>query len=73
MILSDDLLTGASAIAAYIGWSRSSIYHMERKGCLPIMRVGGLLVARKSELERAFSVDATRARQEQKSANENNV
>ncbi len=59
MTLSEDLLTGANAIAAYVGWDRRRIYHAAATGNLPIARVGNLLVARKSELERALSADAT--------------
>lgn len=55
MTLADDLLTGANAIAAYIGCNRRRVYHLAATGYLPIARVGNLLVARKSELERALS------------------
>ena len=72
MTLSDDLLTGAGAIAEYIGWDRRRIYYAVQRGSLPITRVGNLLVARKSELERALSAAATRTQHENELANDNN-
>ena len=53
--LSDDLLTGAPAIAAYLGWNTRRVYHAVRMKYLPIKRIGGTLIARKSELNRALS------------------
>ena len=52
-----DLLTGAEAIAAYIGapWNERKIYYAAEKRYLPIGRVGQTLIARKSELDRALS------------------
>ena len=73
MTMSDDLLTGADAIAEFLGWNRRRIYHAAATRHLPIRRVGGLLVARKSELERALSADATRTRQEEEFSNDNNI
>lgn len=54
--LRDDLLTGAKAIADYLGWPERRVYHFASKKYLPIGSVGGLLTARKSELDRALSV-----------------
>ncbi len=53
--LRDDLLTGASAIAAYTGWPLRRIYHAAARGYLPIGHVGTMLIARKSELSSAMS------------------
>jgi hypothetical protein len=53
--LADDLLTGAAAIADYVGWDVRRIYHAARCRHLPIGRAGQLLIARKSELDRALS------------------
>lgn len=53
--LADDLLTGAAAIAEYLGWNQRRIYHAASQGYLPIGRAGQLLIARKSELNRALS------------------
>jgi len=53
--LSDDLLIGAEAIAAYLGWRARRVYYHASRGYLPIKHVGQLLVARKSELDRALS------------------
>ena len=54
--LSQDLLRGAAAIAAFTGLSERSIYHAVAKGSLPIKRIEGLgLMARKSELAAFFS------------------
>jgi hypothetical protein len=51
--LKDDLLTGATAIGRYLGWSRSRVYY--RQASLPIRRMGQTLVARKSELDSTFT------------------
>jgi hypothetical protein len=53
--LRDDLLTGAPAIADYVGWSVPRIYYSARRGLLPIKSVGGTLISRKSELNCALS------------------
>jgi hypothetical protein len=59
--LSDDLLTGATAIAEYVGWNERRVYHAASQGYLPIGRAGQLLIARKSELDRALSPATTSA------------
>ena len=56
--LSDDLITGAPAIADYLGWKERRVYHFVRTKKLPITKIGGLLVARKSELQKALSASA---------------
>lgn len=53
--LSEDLLTGAPAIAEYTGWTLRRVYHLVRMKQLPIKKVGGTLIARKSELNKALS------------------
>jgi hypothetical protein len=58
--LSLDLLTGAQEIARYVGWPVRRIYHAARCGTLPINRVGALLIARRSELDRALSGTAAK-------------
>jgi hypothetical protein len=60
--LKDDLLTGANEIATFIGWPRRRIYYAADKGYLPIKRIGQLLIARKSELNRVLSVEPHLAR-----------
>jgi len=50
--VADDLLIGADAIAAFIGVSRRSVYHLAREKQLPIGRLGKQLIARKSQLRR---------------------
>ena len=57
--LADDLLTGASEIAAYLGWPERRVYYMTAKGYLPIKRIGSQLVARCSELDRALTFGNT--------------
>jgi hypothetical protein len=52
----DDLLTGADQIAEYLGWERRRVYHAARQKHLPIGHCGALLIARKSQLDRATSV-----------------
>ena len=55
--LGNDLLTGASAIAAYLGgrWNPRKVYYAAERHNLPIGRVGQTLIARKSELDRTLS------------------
>ena len=53
--LHDDLLTGAQAIAAHLGWDVRRVYHSAEKKYLPIGKCGQTLIARKSELDRALS------------------
>lgn len=55
--LTNDLLTGADAIAAFMGppWNPRKIYWAAEKKHLPIGRVGSALIARKSELSRRLS------------------
>jgi hypothetical protein len=53
--LSQDLLYGAAAIARFLGLPRWRVYHAAAHGHLPIKRIGGTWVARKSELDRALS------------------
>lgn len=57
-MLTDDLLPGAEAAAAYIGLTRRAIYHMVDAGHLPVIRKGKRLYFRKSELEAAFRSEA---------------
>lgn len=53
--LADDLLEGADAIAAYLGWTPRRVYHVAEKRGLPIHKVTGIgLVARKSALRATF-------------------
>ncbi len=56
-IPADDLLSGASAIATFLGWSRRRLYYEAdaerlRITRLPLFRVGATLTARKSSLLR---------------------
>lgn len=55
--LSNDLLTGADAIASHLGppWNKRKIYWAAENKYLPIGRIGKILTARKSELDRATS------------------
>lgn len=57
-MLSDDLLPGANAAAAFIGVTPRAVYHLVEAGHLPAIKKGRKLYFRKSELERAFSSDA---------------
>ena len=53
--LAADLLEGAQEIAAYLGWKKHRVYNAVRCHYLPIGQYGALLIARKSELDRALS------------------
>jgi hypothetical protein len=54
-----DLLTGAKAIAQYLGWSQRKVYHAKKY--LPIKSVGAVLIARKCELDDATSTAASKS------------
>lgn len=58
-MLSEDLLAGATAAAAFIGLPPRAIYHLVECGHLPVIRKGKRLYFRKSELEEAFRSEAT--------------
>jgi excisionase family DNA binding protein len=47
-----DLLSGAEAIAAYVGVTPRRIYHLAETGRLPVFRIGSTLCARRSTLRR---------------------
>ena len=57
--LSSDLLKGADAAAEYIGVSRRIVYRMAEACEIPVIKKGGKLFFRKSELDKAFASDAT--------------
>lgn len=48
--IADDLLRGADAIAAFLGFPRRSVYHAVTKNHLPHFRLGETVCARKSTL-----------------------
>jgi excisionase family DNA binding protein len=48
--LAGDLLRGANAIAAYLGFPRRTIYHAVANGHLPHFKIGETICARKSTL-----------------------
>ena len=52
--LSEDLLDGAAAAAAFLGWKPRRVYRLVEANELPFIRMGGRLYFRKSELEKAF-------------------
>jgi hypothetical protein len=58
--LSDDLLTGAQAIAAYLGapWNERKVYYAAEQKHLPIGHIGQTLFSRKSALDRALTPEA---------------
>ncbi|MBY8335185.1 helix-turn-helix domain-containing protein [Qipengyuania pacifica] len=57
--LSEDLLDGAAAAAAYIGLKPRTIYRLAEINEIPVIRKGGKLFFRKSELDKAFASGAT--------------
>jgi hypothetical protein len=59
--LREDLLTGARAIAEYLGWPVRKVFYAQKH--LPISSVGRTLIARKSELNTALSASASKAEQ----------
>jgi hypothetical protein len=53
-MLSNDLIVGARAAAAFSGLTERQIYHMAEAGTLPCFKRGKRLFFRKTELEAAF-------------------
>ena len=59
--LADDILTGASEIAAFLGWPERRVYHAASKGQLPVKRIGNKIISRRSALTRALSFEEMEA------------
>ena len=57
-MLSEDLIAGAKAAAAFTGLSERAIYHLVEARQLPVIRKGRKLYFRRSELMAAFSSEA---------------
>lgn len=55
--LSEDLLDGAAAAAKFLGLKPRQVYRLTEAGEIPVIRKGGKLFYRKSQLERAFAGD----------------
>ncbi|MFC0204717.1 helix-turn-helix domain-containing protein [Novosphingobium soli] len=53
--MKDDLLHGAQAAADFLGITRNLVYKLADKGEIPVIRKGGAMFFRKSELEKSFS------------------
>lgn len=53
-MLNKDLLCGAAAAAVHCGLTGRQIYHLVATGLIPVVRKGGRLYFRKSELDTAF-------------------
>jgi hypothetical protein len=51
--VANDLLVGATAIAAELGLSETAVYHLARTKRLPIGRLGRNLIASRKRLRRA--------------------
>ena len=56
--LKDDLLTGAQAIADYIGEDKRKAYYLLENGLIPGRKRGAEWISRKSSLDQAHTVDA---------------
>ena len=55
--LSEDLLDGAAAAAAYLGLKPRTVYRLAESGDIPVIRKGGKLFFRKSALDKSFDPD----------------
>ena len=53
--VAEDILLGASEIAAFLGISTAQVYHAARLKTLPIGRWGSKLIASKRKLQRAVT------------------
>jgi len=60
-LLAADILKGAAAIGAYLGFDRRSIYHLVDKNTLPHFRLGETVCARKSTLTKWISEQEAKA------------
>jgi hypothetical protein len=54
-MLRDDLIKGAREASRYSGLKIRSVYLLCGKGAIPVVRVGGRLYFRKSELDHTFT------------------
>jgi hypothetical protein len=64
--LANDLAWGAAAIAREIFGSDTEqsvrkVYHLHESGVLPTMKMGGAIVARRSQLQQTFRVQTEKA------------
>jgi len=55
MSLKDDLVSGAEAIAEYCNVPPRRVYAWAQRDDVPVFAVGGVLYARRTELEQRFS------------------
>jgi hypothetical protein len=53
--IADDLIVGATAIAAELGVNRHAVYYLAARRLLPIGRLGKSLIASRKKLQRALS------------------
>lgn len=53
--LSDDMLIGAKAISVESGFKPRQVYRLAELGELPIQKVGGTLISRRSWLREKFA------------------
>jgi len=54
--LASDLISGAEAVAAYLGISRRVVYHLTEQGHLPVVRLGRRLYYSRRALDVAFGL-----------------
>ena len=59
-----DYLFGAKEIARHLGRNRRAVYHLARQGWCPIFKRGKMLIARKSQLEKALSAEPATIREQ---------
>jgi hypothetical protein len=59
--ISDDLLNGAAEIAEFTGWPVRRVNHLIAEGRIPVKRIGRMLVARRSQIDRALMADESEA------------
>lgn len=55
MNLADDMLIGAKAISDESGFKQRQVYRLAELGELPVQKVGGTLISRRSWLREHFS------------------
>ena len=59
--LSADILRGAAAIAAHLGFDRRVVYHLVARGSIPTFRLGETVCARKSTINAWIAAQEARA------------
>ena len=56
--LADDILKGAERIGDYIDEPPRRVFYLAERSLIPVFKIGNLLHARKSELDKRYSAES---------------